>query len=70
MDVERLQELAKKYPEVQELLKDNYSLSVTLLQTRIHDQDVRLTKVETTLDKVISGCKELKARVEALEAKQ
>lgn len=70
MDVERLQELAKQYPEVQELLKDNYSLSVVLLQQRIHDQDIRLTKVEDTLNKVIDGCRELKARVEAMEAKQ
>ena len=70
MDVERLQELAHKYPEVQELLKDNYSLSVMLLLTRIHAQDTRLTKVEDTLNKVIDGCKELKARIEALEAKK
>ena len=38
MDVERLQQLANQYPEVQELLKDNYSLSVALLAKRIEDR--------------------------------
>ena len=38
MDVERLQQLAKQYPEVQELLKDNYSLSVSMLAKRIEDR--------------------------------
>lgn len=38
MNVERLQQLATQYPEVQELLSDNYSLSVALLAKRIEDR--------------------------------
>ena len=38
MDPERLQQLATQYPEVQELLRDNYSLSVALLAERIDDR--------------------------------
>lgn len=35
MDVERIQQLAAKYPEIQELLKDNYSVSVQLIAARM-----------------------------------
>ena len=62
MDEEKLQQLAKTYPEVQELLRDNYSLSVAILTRRLNTFDRNHTKsqalladrlkvVETTLER-------------------
>ena len=69
MDVERLQELAKQYPEIGELLKNNYSLSVALLYQKIHALDQRITNIETVVEKIRVGCRDLLRRLEALEAK-
>lgn len=46
MDVEKLQKLAERYPEVRELLKDNYSLSVSAMAARM---EVWKEKVESRL---------------------
>ena len=80
MDAERLQQLATQYPEVQELLKDNYSLSVALLAKRIEDRLAlfdtnhtraqaklvdRISELEDRTKQAVSG---LHKRVRDLEA--
>lgn len=78
MDVEKLQELAKTYPEVQELLRDNYNLSVAILTKRLNTFDANHTKaeasladrlkvVETTLERAAAFSIEVKKRLTKLE---
>ena len=50
MDVEKLHALAKKYPEVQELLKDNYSLSVSAMASEMDAWQQRAEKRIDTFD--------------------
>ncbi len=50
MDVEKLQQLAEKYPEVQKLLKDNYSLSVTVMAVRMDEWQQKMEKRLETFD--------------------
>ena len=85
MDAERLQQLATQYPEVQELLRDNYSLSVALLAKRIEDRlelfDAnhtraqaklveRMQTLESRLEQASMVVKDLRQRTKALEAQQ
>ena len=78
MDVEKLQELAITYPEVQELLRDNYNLSVAILTKRLDAFDAnhtvaqalladRLNQVETTLERAAAFSIEVKKRLTKLE---
>lgn len=85
MDVERLQQLAKQYPEVQELLKDNYSLSVAMLAKRIEDRLAlfdgnhtraqaklvdRIKKLEDRLDSSAIFVRDLQKRIKKMEEEQ
>ena len=85
MDVERLQQLVKQYPEVQELLKDNYSLSVAMLAKRIEDRLAlfdgnhtraqaklvdRIKKLEDRLDSSAIFARDLQKRIKEMEEEQ
>ena len=50
MDVKKLQSLAERHPEVQELLKDNYSLSVSLMAARMDAWQQKMEKRLETFD--------------------
>ena len=82
LDVERLQQLVKQYPEVQELLKDNYSLSVAMLAKRIEDRLAlfdgnhtraqaklvdRIKKLEDRLDSSAIFVRDLQKRIKKME---
>ena len=84
MNHERLQQLAAQYPEVQELLKDNYSLSVALLAKRIEarleqfdrnhtraqsKQHDRLLDAEKRIEDAAKYVQKLAGRVKTIEAK-
>lgn len=85
MDPDRLQQLATEYPEVQELLKDNYSLSVALLAKRIEDRLAlfdanhtraqsklvdRMKALEERLDQASEFSAGLRLRIRSLEAQR
>ena len=44
MDVEKIQKLAEMYPDVQDLLRDNYSLSVTVMAARMDAWQQKMEK--------------------------
>lgn len=82
LDVERLQQLVKQYPEVQELLKDNYSLSVAILAKRIEDRLAlfdgnhtraqaklvdRIKQLEDRLDSSAVFARDLQKRIKKME---
>ena len=82
MDVERLQQLVKQYPEVRELLKDNYSLSVAMLAKRIEDRLAlfdgnhtraqaklvdRIKQLEDRLDSSAIFARDLQKRIKKME---
>lgn len=85
LDVERLQQLVKQYPEVQELLKDNYSLSVAMLAKRIEDRLAlfdgnhtraqaklvdRIKQLEDRLDSSAIFARDLQKRIKKMEEEQ
>ena len=78
MDIEKLQQLAKEYPEVQELLRDNFNLSVAILTDRLNTFNANQTKanaelaerikaMEATLDRAAAFSIEVKKRLTKLE---
>ena len=49
-DFDRLKELCEKYPEVRQLLRDNYALSVQALSHRLEAIEERLNRRVDTFD--------------------
>lgn len=69
MNTERLQQLALKYPEVQDLLEDNYSLSVSMLAKRMEDRLAMFDKNHTRAQaKLVDVMKSLEERTKAAVA--